>query len=123
TVSVNLNPFLNNLSGKFVIVKLKWGMEYKVYLVIVQSCSLRSQAYENAKLFKEKVKRWHDKRIQKREFNVGDYVLLYNSLAFLFGQLTHITFLRGQPTHSFPMSLFFQPTGDHAGSAGKGGGG
>ena len=31
----------------------------------------RTQAYENAKLFKEKVKRWHDKRIQKREFNVG----------------------------------------------------
>ena len=39
----------------------------------------RTQAYENAKLFKEKVIRWHDKRIQKREFNVGDYVLLYNS--------------------------------------------
>ena len=39
---------------------------------------------KNAKLFKEKVKRWHDKRIQKREFNVGDYVLLYNSrLRFL----------------------------------------
>ena len=37
------------------------------------------QAYENAKLFKEKVKRWHDKRIQKREFKVGEYVLLYNS--------------------------------------------
>ena len=30
-------------------------------------------------MFKEKVKRWHDKRIQKREFNVGDYVLLFNS--------------------------------------------
>src|SRR3990170_7475598 len=29
----------------------------------------RTQAYENAKLFKEKVKRWHDKRIQKRVFN------------------------------------------------------
>jgi hypothetical protein len=27
----------------------------------------RTQAYENAKLFKEKVKRWHDKRIQKWE--------------------------------------------------------
>ena len=39
----------------------------------------RTQAYENAKLFKEKVKTWHDKRIQKREFYVGDYVLLYNS--------------------------------------------
>ena len=39
----------------------------------------RTQAYENAKLFKEKVKRCHDKRIQKREFKVGDYVVLYNS--------------------------------------------
>ena len=39
----------------------------------------RTQAYENAKLFKEKVKRWHDRRIQKREFKVGEYVLLYNS--------------------------------------------
>ncbi|KAL2927999.1 putative small nuclear ribonucleoprotein F [Bienertia sinuspersici] len=25
----NLKPFLNNLTGKPVIVKLKWGMEYK----------------------------------------------------------------------------------------------
>src|SRR3989337_30113 len=25
----------------------------------------RTQAYKNAKLFKEKVKRWHDRRIQK----------------------------------------------------------
>ena len=33
-------------------------------------------------------KRWHDKRIQKREFNVGDYVLLYNSrLRFFAGKL------------------------------------
>ena len=36
----------------------------------------RTQAYENAKLFKEKVKRWHEKIIQKREFKVGEYVLL-----------------------------------------------
>ena len=46
----------------------------------------RTQAYENAKLFKEKVKRWHDKRIQKREFNVGDYVLLYNSRLRFFAE-------------------------------------
>ena len=44
----------------------------------------RTQANENAKLFKEKVKRWHAKRIQKHEFNVGDYVLLYNSCLRLF---------------------------------------
>ena len=37
---------------------------------------------------KKKVKRWHDKRIQKREFNVGDYVLLFNSrLGFFAGKL------------------------------------
>ena len=48
----------------------------------------RIQAYENAKLFKEKVKRWHDKRIQKREFKVGEYVLLYNSrFRFFAGKL------------------------------------
>ena len=33
-----------------------------------------SEAYESAKMFKEKVKKWHDKRILKREFNVGDKV-------------------------------------------------
>jgi len=44
----------------------------------------RTQAYENAKLFKENVKRWHDKRIQKHEFKAGEYVLLYNSRLRLF---------------------------------------
>ena len=48
----------------------------------------RTQAYENAKLFKEKVKRWHDKRIQKRELKVGEYVLFYNSrFRFFAGKL------------------------------------
>ena len=48
----------------------------------------RSEAYENARLFKEKVKKWHDKRIIKREFNVGDKVLLYRSrLRFFAGKL------------------------------------
>ena len=30
-------------------------------------------------MFKEKVKKWHDRRILKREFNVGDKVLLFRS--------------------------------------------
>ena len=34
----------------------------------------RSEAYESAKMFKEKVKKWHDRRILKRDFNVGDKV-------------------------------------------------
>ena len=50
----------------------------------------RTQAYENAKLFKEKVKRWHDKRIQKRGFNVGDYVLLLNSRLRFFSRKTSL---------------------------------
>ena len=48
----------------------------------------RNEAYENAKLFKEKVKKWHDRRILKREFHVGEKVLLYNSrLRFFAGKL------------------------------------
>jgi hypothetical protein len=48
----------------------------------------RNKAYENARLFKEKVKQWHDKRILKREFHVGEKVLLYRShLRFFVGKL------------------------------------
>jgi hypothetical protein len=39
----------------------------------------RNEAYENARLFKGKVKQWHDRRIIKREFHVGEKVLLYRS--------------------------------------------
>ena len=39
----------------------------------------RNEAYESARMFKEKVKIWHDKKIKKKEFKVGDQVLLYNS--------------------------------------------
>jgi hypothetical protein len=48
----------------------------------------RSEAYENTRLFKEKVKKWHDRRILKREFHVGEKVLLYRSrLRFFVGKL------------------------------------
>ena len=39
----------------------------------------RNEAYENARKLKEKVKIWHDKKIKRKEFNVGDQVLLYSS--------------------------------------------
>jgi hypothetical protein len=38
-----------------------------------------NEAYENARMFKEKVKIWHDRKIKRKEFKVGDQVLLYNS--------------------------------------------
>ena len=34
-VPVNPKPFLNELAGKTVIVKLKWGMEYRGFLVSI----------------------------------------------------------------------------------------
>ncbi|KAF7730289.1 hypothetical protein EC973_002532 [Apophysomyces ossiformis] len=36
-VPVNPKPFLNELTGKPIIVKLKWGGEYKGYLVSVDA--------------------------------------------------------------------------------------
>ncbi|KAG0540532.1 hypothetical protein BDA96_03G417400, partial [Sorghum bicolor] len=33
TVPVNPKPFMNNLTGKPVVVKLKWDMEYKVQIL------------------------------------------------------------------------------------------
>ncbi|XP_016398547.1 small nuclear ribonucleoprotein F-like [Sinocyclocheilus rhinocerous] len=37
SLPLNPKPFLNGLTGKPVMVKLKWGMEYKGYLVSVDS--------------------------------------------------------------------------------------
>jgi len=43
----------------------------------------REKAYHNTKIYKARVKRWHDKRI--KEFTVDDKVLLFNSRVKLFG--------------------------------------
>ena len=40
---------------------------------------LRNKAYDNARMYKEKTKRWHDQKTLRREFKVGEQVLLYNS--------------------------------------------
>ena len=45
----------------------------------------REKAYHNSKIYKERVKRWHDKRIKKKDFAPGDKVLLFNSRVKLFG--------------------------------------
>ena len=44
----------------------------------------RNNAYENAKIYKDKAKIWHDKYIQKCDFKVGQQVLLFNSRLKLF---------------------------------------
>ncbi|BBG92801.1 transposable element gene [Prunus dulcis] len=45
---------------------------------------LRNESYENAKIYKDRTKKWHDKHILKKEFYVGQSVLLYNSRLKLF---------------------------------------
>ena len=44
----------------------------------------RLNSYENAKIYKERTKKWHDKHIMKKEFKEGDQVLLFNSRLKLF---------------------------------------
>jgi hypothetical protein len=46
---------------------------------------LGETAYHNARIYKERTKRWHDKRIKVKEFNPGDKVLMFNSRVKLFG--------------------------------------
>ena len=45
---------------------------------------LRNEAYNNARIYKEKTKRWHDQKILRRELKSEEQVLLYNSRLKLF---------------------------------------
>ena len=45
---------------------------------------LRNEAYDNARIYKDKTKKWHDQRILRKEFRAGDQVLLFNSKLRLF---------------------------------------
>ncbi|CAL0315573.1 unnamed protein product [Lupinus luteus] len=53
-------------------------------LQIQQLEEMRLNAYESSKLYKEKVKLYHDQKIRKKEFQVGQTVLLFNSRMKLF---------------------------------------
>jgi len=44
----------------------------------------RAQAYENHKMYKEKVKKWHDRKLANKTFEPGQLVLLFNSRLKLF---------------------------------------
>ena len=56
----------------------------KKLLMLNELKELRNEAYDNARVFKDKTKRWHDQRILMKEFKVGELVLLYNSRLRLF---------------------------------------
>ncbi len=45
---------------------------------------IQQDAYENAKIFKDKTKRWHHRCIARKEIKERDHVLLLNSRLKLF---------------------------------------
>ena len=45
---------------------------------------LKNEAYDSAKIYKDKTKKWHDQIILRKEFKAGDQVLLFNSRLRLF---------------------------------------
>ncbi|XP_061336660.1 uncharacterized protein LOC133283762 [Gastrolobium bilobum] len=51
---------------------------------LLQLNEFRLAAYENVRIYKEKTKKWHDKKIQPKDFESGQQVLLYNSRLRLF---------------------------------------
>ncbi|RDX80778.1 hypothetical protein CR513_38626, partial [Mucuna pruriens] len=53
------------------------GHERKLQLQVLEE--LRLEADENSQIYKEKVKRFHDKKILRKEFNVSQKILLFNS--------------------------------------------
>jgi hypothetical protein len=63
---------------------------------------IQNDAYENARIYKEKTKSLHDRRITRKEFNVGDKVLLYHSRLKLFPRK-----LRSHWIEPFVASNFF----------------
>jgi len=83
--------------GKIFIYLLKWNTELfgllnfdfelagnTKLMQLNELDELRLTTYENAKLYKERTKRWHDARIKQRKFQVGDKVLDYNYHFHLF---------------------------------------
>jgi len=62
------------------------SMERKLQLQELEEILL--QAYENSNIYKGKVKRFHDSRILRKEFHIGQKVLLFNfHLKLIFGKL------------------------------------
>ena len=56
----------------------------KQMLQLSELDEFHNEAYENARIYKEKTKAWHDKHIIRKEFEAGQRVLLFNFRLKLF---------------------------------------
>ena len=62
----------------------RWNMDLqsagiKRQIQLAELDEWREKAYHSSKLYKERTKRWHDKRTKIKHFKAGDKVLLFNS--------------------------------------------
>ncbi|XP_038904472.1 uncharacterized protein LOC120090841 [Benincasa hispida] len=69
--------------GKKLNFDLKTAGEARK-LQLLELDEWRIQAYENAKIYKERAKHWHDKQLCEKNLQVGQKVLLYNSQLQIF---------------------------------------
>ena len=70
-------------------VTRKLNMDFQVarekrLLQLNELDEFQHEAYENAKIYKERTKAWHDKHIVRKEFQSRQQVLLFNSRLNLF---------------------------------------
>ena len=77
-------PHTNWCTGRLVTYLLNYIAGDHRRMQLSELEEWREKAYHNSKIYKERVKRWHDKRI-KKEFAPGDKVLLFNSRVKLLG--------------------------------------
>uniref|UniRef100_A0A674KA94 Small nuclear ribonucleoprotein F n=2 Tax=Terrapene triunguis TaxID=2587831 RepID=A0A674KA94_9SAUR len=73
SLPLNPNPFLNGLTGKPVMVKLKWGMEYKGYLMSVNG-------YMNMQI--ENTEEYIDGALSG---HLGEILIRYNHVLYIRG--------------------------------------
>ena len=73
-----INIFVKKLNCSFQVAK------DKRLLHMNELEELRNKAYDNVRIYKDKTKIWKDKKIMRKDFRVGELVLLYNSRIRLF---------------------------------------
>ncbi|XP_050897018.1 uncharacterized protein LOC127103818 [Lathyrus oleraceus] len=72
-------------ASKFLNLDLVKAGESRI-LQLHELEEFRNRAYENAKIYKDQTKKWHDRRIQRKEFWEAQMVLLFNSRMKLFSR-------------------------------------
>jgi len=56
----------------------------KCFLQMNEFDELRMSTYENARIYKDRTKMWHDGHIKRKDIREGDQVLVFNSRLRLF---------------------------------------